>query len=267
MLSRIMTAAAVAVAIAGSSSAARARSGGGPDEPKVVGALGDSISTGFDALHLGDNRDLSWATGTSDEVNSHLKRLEAYLNTPLIGENEAVAGSTAVDLNKQITRLLPNHPAYVTIDIGANDVCDWEAETYDASLTKFEADVQAAIQRIVDAEPDARITLAPIPDVYNLWEVASQQSGCQFKWTVTGLCKPLLAKSRTQEERLAFKDRWAGANDALARVAANFPQQVLFNENAIDVPFTWEDVSTIDCFHPSVKGQNLLAEKTWLYER
>lgn len=237
------------------------------DAPRVVGALGDSISAGFNAKHLGDNRDLSWATGDSPLIRSHLRRLEEYFQTQLVGVNESIAGSVASNLARQTSRLLPRHPAYVTIDIGANDVCTWTPDGYEPALAQFEKDVGDTIRRIITAEPDVSITLAPIPNVYQLWDVAVAMPGCQLKWDITGFCSPLLDSSRTEADRQSFIGRWQEANDALARVAADFPEHVLFDENAIDTPFTWEHVSPIDCFHPSIAGQNLLAEKTWLYGR
>src|SRR5687768_4159053 len=71
-----------------------------------AGAIGDSISTGFNAQRLGDNRDLSWATGTKPEIDSHLKKISTQLGAPVVGRNEAVAGSTVHDLGDQITRVL-----------------------------------------------------------------------------------------------------------------------------------------------------------------
>ena len=268
MLRRVLSAGALILASATLTTRAAAWPQTNLDDGRpVVGAIGDSLSAGFNAKHIGDNRELSWCTGESPLVNSHLQRLEAFFGKRFRGVNEAIAGSVAADLEHQTSRLLPNHPLYMTLNIGANDVCTWEPHGYEPKLAKFEDDVRAAVTRLVTAEPGVTITMAPIPNVYNLREVAHAVPGCQVKWDILGMCNPLLGSQRTQADREAFRVRWQQTNDALARVAASFPQQVKFNENAIDTPFTWDDVSPIDCFHPSILGQNLLAEKTWFYEQ
>ena len=82
---------------------AGAAAAAGSDGTKVLGAIGDSITTGFDAQHFGDNRELSWSTGDSPLINSHLHRREALLDTHITARNEAVAGSVAATLEGQIT--------------------------------------------------------------------------------------------------------------------------------------------------------------------
>src|SRR4051812_37873490 len=81
----------------------------------VAGALGDSVSTGFNAQRLGDNKELSWSTGTG--VNSYAQRLGQAMRRPITSFNEAIAGSTAPNLANQVTRLMRHDPDYVTITI------------------------------------------------------------------------------------------------------------------------------------------------------
>jgi lysophospholipase L1-like esterase len=227
----------------------------------VVGAIGDSITTGFDVSHIGDNKELSWATGDNGAVNSILLRVRSERGEA-VGYNEAVAGSVAADLDGQITKLLKRNPDDIALTIGANDVCSWDAN-HAAALAKFETDMRSAIRRLVDARPDSRIYLMSIPDITNLRAVAVTHAGCQTRWNLTGLCKPLLASARTDAEREAFHERWRDANDVLDRVATEYASNVIHDPTAADTKFTWEHVSTIDCFHPSQAGQNLIAELMW----
>lgn len=267
MLHRLALAAVLPLLSCSFPAPARADSQAAGTDVQILGALGDSISAGFNAKRLGDNRELSWSTGDSALVQSHLKRLEDFLHAPIAGVNEAIAGSVAANLERQTTRLLPHNPSFVTIDIGANDVCAWTPDNHETAVMQFETDVRASIQRLVDANAQVRVTIVPIPNVYNLWEVAHDQPGCQMRWDIIGLCGRLLGSQRTQAERLAFLDRLQEGNDALSRIASDYPQHVLFDEHALETPFTWEHISPLDCFHPSVLGQNLIAEKTWFYGR
>lgn len=228
----------------------------------VLGAIGDSISAGTNTQRLGDNRDLSWTTGTKPESESHLKKLTAKLGRTVIGKNEAVAGAKVADLSPQIDRVLRASPDFLTITIGANDVCSW-GTNHAQDLATFERGLEAHIQRIVEAEPNVRIYLASIPDMYNLWEVSHTRSGCQTRWNLTGLCSALLGRNVTDLQRQAFVGRWRDANDAIAAVASRFAENVFYDPAMGDTQFEWQHVSGVDCFHPSVAGQNLLSEKTW----
>ncbi len=253
-LRQIMTVAAIAMIPA----AARA----GDDQPLIVGALGDSISAGFDAVRLGDNREMSWSTGDSTEVKSHAQRLAQQTNRPVTTFNEAIAGSVVTDLDQQVERLLPHKPDYITIDIGANDLCTWPSD-YTAQLGAYEGHLHDLVNQIVTALPQSKVVLAPIPNLYNLWQVASPQPGCQERWDLIGICTPLLGSNVSDADRQAFTVRWQLANAAIDRIAASFPANVLHDPNGANTRFEWQHVSTVDCFHPSVAGQNLLSEVAW----
>lgn len=228
----------------------------------TLGAVGDSISAGTNTSRLGDNRDLSWSTGTRAESDSHLKKLSLRYGQPVTGRNEAVSGSTVHDLEPQITRVLAYRPDFLTITVGANDVCSWSA-THSRELELFETTLQAHLQRIVDALPHIKIYVAAIPDMYNLWQIASQRSGCQSRWNLMRICPALLARDVSELDRQGFVERWRDANDAIEAVAGRFPNNVYFDPSMAETRFEWQHVSTVDCFHPSVAGQNLLSEKTW----
>jgi len=234
-------------------------------ETFTIGAVGDSISAGFNADRLLNNRDLSWTTGDSStrRVNSHYFRLrELHPDLTIRGINEAIAGSVAADLVGQTQRLMRNQVDYVTIMIGANDVCTWEEADYVEKMRVFQNHVVFAVQSILTANANTRIVLVQIPDVYRIWELGSTRS-CQTKWNLFGMCKPLLGESRSAADREAFRARWRAANNTLANIAAMFPDRVLFDDSLGATPFEWEHVSRLDCFHPSIAGQNLISELTW----
>lgn len=230
--------------------------------PLVMGALGDSITAGFDAKRVGDNREISWATGTSNLINSHVKRLAALTHTETVGYNEAIVGSMANDLPRQVTRLLAKNPDYVTLAIGANDVCGWPSD-YEAARETFKTQLAAQIERLTAARPQVKILLVPVPDLYNLWTVANVHPSCQARWDLFGVCSELLGSKATEASRTAFVQKWEAINSVIAEVARDHTMNVIHDPELAHMPFAWSDLSPIDCFHPSVKGQNLLAEKTW----
>jgi lysophospholipase L1-like esterase len=231
-------------------------------EPIVMGALGDSITAGFNAQRLGDNRELSWATGTAGGIESHLKRLAALKQTEVVGYNQAIVGSVAANLPRQVTRLLPKNPDYVTLAVGANDVCGWPSD-YDAALEAYKTEVTTAIDRLIAARPDVKIMLAPVPDMYNLWMIARDKPSCQARWDMLGICSELLGSTASDQSRAAFVLKWEAINTAISQIARDYQANVLHDPDLARLPFGWSDLSPMDCFHPSVQGQNLLAEKTW----
>ena len=106
--------------------------------PYVMGALGDSISAGFNASRYGDNRELSWTGGqdSQGQVQSHARKLQTILGgRKVIVQNEAFVGAESAQLARQSARLLRTRLDYVTIAIGSNDVCTW----YDDYLEKLAA--------------------------------------------------------------------------------------------------------------------------------
>lgn len=232
------------------------------EEPLVMGALGDSITAGFNAQRVGDNRELSWSTGNGAAIVSHLKRLSQLRQTPVTGHNEAIAGAVANDLNRQVTRLLAKNPDYVTLAIGANDVCGWPAD-YDGVREAFKVQLASQIDRVIAARPNVKIMLAPVPNVPNIWAVAKDKPSCQARWDLFGSCLELLGSNATDESRASFVRKWESINAAIAEIARGRQTNVVHDPELAHVEFTWEDLSPTDCFHPSVRGQNLLAEKTW----
>ena len=235
-------------------------------EPYVVAAIGDSITAGFNADRIGNNRDLSWATGMREDqmVLSHAHRIADYMEQEVTARNVAIAGSQAKHLDRQINSLAESIPDYTTITIGANDVCDW-SEDYEDDIQRFEDDVDNAISRLVDINDQMKIMLSPVPNIVNLRDVAVDKFGCQLIWDTIGICRPLLGRGRTDLERQQFAERLEATNEALESVANRYPDQVLYERELGEIEFAWAHVSGVDCFHPNVAGQNLYAEKTWQF--
>ena len=105
--------------------------------PKVMAALGDSITRAFNSRHESILRPVrrspaasldcpknSWSTGTNPAVNSQFQRIQAIdPGRNPVAFNDAVSGARASDMNGQAQTAATQDPDYVTIEIGGNDAC------------------------------------------------------------------------------------------------------------------------------------------------
>jgi lysophospholipase L1-like esterase len=94
--------------------------------PNSMASLGDSITRAFNTggVPLTDAPGNSWSTGTRTSVQSHYVRILAA--DPAILErnfNDAKSGAKMVDLDPQVSTATEQNVAYITILIGANDLC------------------------------------------------------------------------------------------------------------------------------------------------
>ena len=231
--------------------------------PLTFVAIGDSLTTGFNAQRLLDNFPYSWSTGTTSTsaFASQASRVEQVAGRTVQRLNFAVAGSRALDLARQAEQIQDKKPDFATVLIGANDVCSWPEDHHEA-LGLFDRDLRAGIEGLIAKNPAVRIALVPVPDMGNLYELGSTH-GCQAIWNITSFCNALLGSERTPAERQSFLNRLADLNFQVATIAASYRNNVRFEAALGDVQFEWQDISRIDCFHPSVSGQGKLSQKLW----
>jgi len=230
----------------------------------VMGALGDSITSGVNSTGWGSQIEHSWATGnhSDGQVVSHFMRLKNTFQDRVIERhNVARGGAKASGLASQVRDLAGLQPDYVSVLIGANDACGW-SEDSSSQISGFKNSVATAMTGLIDLNPDVKILLLPIPNMYGLWEVGSGMS-CQWLWDLTGICSPLLSSARTRAERQAFQARVDRANLKLQEVADEYSENIMFDLSLAQYQFSAEHISRLDCFHPSGQGQNLVAELSW----
>lgn len=267
--------------------------------PRVMAALGDSITRGYNTSGPGcptgpalDCPQNSWATGTNPAVDSVRERLDAISPQPLTAYNDAVSGARATNLLKQAETAAGQDPDFVLIEIGANDAC---AETPTATAT-FREQVRAALQVLVSANKQVYIQLMSIPDINQLRTIFTEppDPNALLRWEQFHVCQGLLANPTSTEpadeaRREAFRDQVMAYNGALAEVCAEFKRCTWDDEAVFSSKFTNADVanvtntggldifpfnvipvigpgnpnSTADYFHPSVSGQAKLAEAAW----
>jgi hypothetical protein len=161
-------------------------------------------------------------------VNSHLKKLAVWLKSDVQGVNLAKTGARVGDLGVQVGTLINHKPDFVTVEIGANDLCAWK-DDYAARILQFGIELRSNISKLIENNPKVRILLASIPDIYGLWEIGSRRSECQLRWDLLGFCSPLLSSNATTQDRAAFVERWRIVNNTISSVADTFPQNVVYN--------------------------------------
>jgi lysophospholipase L1-like esterase len=230
-----------------------------------MGALGDSITIATNSDGFGRRPKFSWATGTgstSRNFTSHFLRLKKLKRNDVAAYNKAKGGARAKDIVKQAKNLVSKKLDYATILIGANDLCAWHEHDQE-KLDKYEGNVRTAIQTLLQSNEKMKILLLPVPDMYNLWKINSNNRKCTRLWDSFGVCKSILSSSLTPGKREEFKQRWEDVNRTLGRISTDYPDNIKFDNGIANTKFDKSHISTIDCFHPSVKGQQLISKMAW----
>jgi len=231
-----------------------------------------------------ESRELSCATGITDgaRVVSHAHRL-GYLNLEREVQiyNAAVSGEIVDDVLHQQwpamrewseRELGQAAPDYVTILIGANDVCADKTDQM-TSTNDYYNKLYRTVEDIMVRSPKTRIMISTLPNIEKLRKVAANArlmgwgpfSKCQDLWRTINLCYTLTLEDNFAE-RQKVKERVDDFNIAMHEVArsinADFADHVRVTNKTFEVDFTANDLS-MDCFHPNPLGQEKLSKVTW----
>jgi lysophospholipase L1-like esterase len=238
--------------------------------PSSMASTGDSITRAFNTgpLPFTDWPPNSWSTGSSSTVNSHYRRILAA-NRRILGRNfnDARSGAEMDALATQAPNAVAQRAEYVTVLLGANDLCAG-SEAGMTPVTTFEAEFVAGMEMLARGLPSARIYVVSIPDVYRLWEILHTNANARFVWTVGGICQSMLANPASTApadtaRRQRVRARNIAYNDVLATVCARYVHCRFDGNAAFNTDFVASDVSRWDYFHPSVAGQAKAAAVTW----
>jgi lysophospholipase L1-like esterase len=238
--------------------------------PNSIASTGDSITRAFNTCSFPfvDCAQNSWSTGSSSTVNSHYRRILA-VNPAISGRNfnDAKTGARMNALNGQVTTAVSQGAEYVTILMGANDVCTSSVSTMTPVAT-LEAQLQTALGTLSAGLPNARMYVVSIPNVYRLWQILHTNLSAVLTWSIGGICQSLLANPTSTApadvaRRQQVYQRTVDDNAALARVCAEFIHCRFDGNAAFNLQFVPSEVSTRDYFHPSVSGQAHAAAVTW----
>jgi lysophospholipase L1-like esterase len=250
------------VSVAGAPAVASAASS--PPLPNSIAAIGDSISQAVDVCcWYGNHPANSWSTGGAswDGVSSHYERIRAA-NPTITAFNDAVSGARMSDAPGQAAKAVGQGAKYVTILMGANDLCTSSTATM-TPVDTFRAQFQQTLTNLDSAPGKVKIFVASIPNVYHLWELYRSDLIAQSVWAAARICQSLLSLSNTQAQRDAVRHREAAFNTVLAQECGRYAN-CKFDGNAVfNYSFSKSQVSKLDYFHPSLSGQAALAGITW----
>jgi lysophospholipase L1-like esterase len=235
--------------------------------PNSMASIGDSITRAFDVCcFYGEYPEHSWTTGYDggDVVLSHYERILAQ-NPGIDGQhfNDAVTGARMADANAQAASAVAQGVQYVTILMGANDLCTDSPQTM-TSPADFRAQYLETLATLEAGLPqEAVIFVSSIPDVYQLWAVLHDDPSAQFVWYAAQICQSLLSPFNTESDRQKVVRRERSFNSILRAGCRQYADCRFDNFAVFGVKFTADMVSTLDYFHPNLVGQAALAEATW----
>ncbi|MGX1130429.1 lysophospholipase L1-like esterase [Streptomyces glaucescens] len=233
--------------------------------PRSIAAVGDSITTGFNTcVVLADCPEVSWATGTSPDVDSLAVRLLGRSRVASHSWNYAVSGARMADLPRQMARAAAREPELVTVLAGANDACRTSADDM-TPVADFRAGFREALHTLRrSGAPKAQVFVASVPDLKRLWSQGRTNALGKQVWKL-GICPSMLddADSLDAEDNLrrsAVEKRVESYNEVLREECAK-DRYCRFDGDAVhEYRFGTGQLSRWDWFHPSVDGQARLAE-------
>jgi hypothetical protein len=237
-----------------------------PPRPSRTAEPGHPITRAYDVCcSYGDHPGQSWSTGSTsyDGIASHYERIR-QLNPAITGHawNDAVSGSKMAQAPGQATQAISQGARYVTILMGANDLCTSSPSTMTAP-EDFRANFSQAMATLMAQDPDPYVFVSSIPNLYQLWQVLHTNSLARWAWANFHICQSMLGATRTEAERQLVVDRERAFNQILADVCTQYSRCRWDNEAVYHYQFTASQVSALDFFHPSLSGQAALARVTW----
>jgi lysophospholipase L1-like esterase len=265
LLATLGPAATASSATSGSATVSAATAAAAPPLPDSMAAIGDSITQAVDVCcFYGNWPGHSWSTGyvPLDGIASHYERIRAQ-NPGIRGHrwNNAVSGARMADAPGQARRTVGQGAEYVTILMGANDLCGWEGSL--TPTATFRAQFGETLDILRTGLPGSRVFVASIPNLYQLWSVLRTNPVAQVVWQTAGICPSMLNFFNSAADRQAVIDREREFNDVLRDVCATWSNCRFDDYLTYNYDFTRDLVSRLDYFHPSLAGQATLAALTW----
>jgi lysophospholipase L1-like esterase len=249
--------------------------------PALLGAIGDSYSQAFSVspAYRYDHPQFSWVVGTNktDGVLSVLERFRALGGSPLVVD-AATSGKKMIDAQRQATlvvaaakKLGPGKTAYVTFQLGTNDLCidnRTDPVSFDSQLRTAVAVLAAGLP------PGSRILMLPVPDFPHFHAMTQADPATRAALLLpvnSDRCPPYLGTAGPST--VAQADSYLTAYDTSLRTVCAEIEAVdgaagrlhcTYNEALLaGSDFTAADLSTYDYFHPSLTGQAKMAEAAW----
>ncbi|MFE5033678.1 SGNH/GDSL hydrolase family protein [Streptomyces sp. NPDC056683] len=231
--------------------------------PASIAAVGDSITRGFDACTvLSDCPEVSWATGTSEQVDSLAVRLLGRAQAADHSWNYAETGARMADLPGQMADAAVRRPQLVTVMVGANDACRTSVRAM-TSVADFRSEFEDALATLRKALPKTQVYVASVPNLKRLWSEGRTNPLGKQVWKL-GICPSMLSDadnltSAATVRRDRVQQRVEDYNKVLREVCAK-DRRCRFDGGAVYAyRFGTGQLSHWDWFHPSTDGQSKLA--------
>jgi lysophospholipase L1-like esterase len=246
------------IALVAVSGASPATQNGGP--PTSIAALGDSITNAACASGTSctDARADSWATGTSPAVDSQLLRLRAIFRngTPVRAFNFASDSFvTMADLVAQARQAVRVRAAYVTIEIGENDLCAY------TPVAKFRAELRRGLAALADGR--RKILLLSIENLAAHWRVLDANPAARKAFKAGGGIDCGLGDSASGAYLAQIEARARALNAVEAEACSAVPYCLYDGGAYFRLPLRARYFSAADYQHLSVAGQRALAAAEW----
>lgn len=269
--------------------------GEGEAADDTIGAVNHQTvwSTGFEAADNVDSVNERFEATNSTGYFENDSARDAMFNRARSGADMADFAIQAQEVVAEASMTPSGDAGMVTILLGNNDVC---ADTLDTMTdpSQFEAQFRAGLD-VLAASPltsSADIHVSSIPAIYWLWNAKRNDLFCRvIAWRFVP-CQNLLSSpgddcestasrldpdtisagdgpncTRRKEFHAKIRDVYNPIlRDVLAEYQSSGVPPKLPNAEFIDifdVPFDSRHINDGDCFHPSVEGHALLAEKQW----
>jgi lysophospholipase L1-like esterase len=238
-----------------------------PSLPGSIAGIGDSITRAADVCcWYGDHPAQSWSTGGGafDGIRSHYERIR-LLNPSISGQNfnDARSGARMRDAQAQAQTAVTQQARYVTILMGANDVCTSSPSTM-TSVSDFQAQFAATMNVLAAGLPaGSHVFVGSIPNIYRLWQLFHEDVVAQLVWSVAQICQSMLSPTNTEQDRQFVLARAQAFNQMLAEVCSQYAICRFDDYAAFNYQFSASQVSKLDYFHPGLGGQAALASLTW----
>jgi lysophospholipase L1-like esterase len=199
-----------------------------------------------------------------DGISSHYERIKRR-NSAITGHayNDAVTGAKMSAAADQASAAAAQHAAYVTVLLGANDLCTSSPSTMTSTDT-YKAQFRQAMDVLKQRLPQARIFVSSIPDIYQLWKVLHTNPVARAVGGNAHICPSMLGASRTEAQRQQVVAREVAFNQILADSCHQYGPNCRWDGGATyNYKFAASQVSVLDFFHPDLDGQAALARVSW----
>lgn len=247
----------------------------------MLAAIGDSYTQAWSVspAYLRDHPGFSWAVGTykGDGVFSLRERFES-LGDKVNVVDAATSGKKMSDASRQATRIVteavklpPGSTAYLTFELGTNDLCDYP--TTDPAT--FEAQLRASVGILRSGLPaGSRILMLSVPDFSHFYDITQADSKARALLNQTAnsrMCAPFLgwdsplSLQAAEQVRSAYDAILFRVCDEIQAAGGSSGKLYCIHNDALlsEKNFTIKDMSTFDYFHPSVAGQAAMAASAW----